>query len=369
MSQEYVLGGQPEEVVVPPAADGSPAMSENAEGTPAVSSEQSSDSSLVPSDGGGPVVPAGLRDVDPAKLAEIREKLGRFLAKGGKTVSGSEDPDAPAAEPTADNEGRPVGKTMTGADVDWSEYDLQYDVRHLYPRASFRETPQGPKWVAVLDEFYSTEKDARSHGKRVNMPGSVEGMDKEPQNLGEYLTEMTNGAEGWAIAAILPGSMGKALVVMRKQTAVVLPDPTPLKKTEEVEAPKDPELQNIEDAALAFAQDEGLTPPPMVEDNESGEAQLAGEDLSGRFLSRAEVDVPVEETGAIVARDSGTLVQQALAKAAPMTVDPIAPAGIQPDAFEDERGQKHAAGVVNIALGMRNILAGEDFGDVTPPTA
>lgn len=364
---EYIVGGQPEEIVVPPTADGSPTVSESTEGAPTMTdmmvTPEAIEEIMAPSDAGVPVVPAGLRDVDPAKLAEIREKLGRFMTKRGTTVSGAEDPDSASK---VDQEGRTLGEVMKGEDVDWSEYDLQYDVRHLYKRAMFRETAQGPKWVAMLDEFYSTEKDARSHGKMVNVPGGTEGVDREPQNLGEYLSQMTNGSEGWAIAAILPGTMGKALVVMRKQTAVALPDPKPLKKAEEVEAPKEQELQNIEDAALAFAENEGLTAPPVVEDTEVKEdvPAVEGADFSNRFFSRNEVDESLVEegTGAIVARDSA-LIQRAIATAAPMTVEAPAPAGIQPKPVEYEGGQL-AAGVVNVALGMRNILDGPDFGEV-----
>lgn len=332
----------------------------------------------------GPPIPAALREVSPEKLAEVRAKLAAFLERQGKTVSGSEDPDAApvrgeAVAGGADGD-KPVGETMTGADVDWSEYDLDYSVRHLYPRAAFRDTPQGPKWVAALDEFFSTERAAKQHGKQVNIPGGVDKQDTEPLNLGEYLTQMVNGPDGWAIAAILPGTSGNAVVILRKQTPYILPDPVPLKKMEEVEAPTDPELQGIEDAALNFAAEEGLTPPALVEEDSKGESTgeptqeeidakearvaAANDALAQRFLPRGAVEVE-EGTGALPARDND-LIRRAIdrnrAEGAPAPV----PTGIQPPALDPTRGEQGeqflgAQGVENVREGMRKILEGPDF--------
>lgn len=188
------------------------------EATPEVTPEVTPAVELVSSEGGA-VVPDALREVDPAKLAEIREKLGRFMEKEGKTVSGSEDPDS---VPKVDQEGRGLGEVMKGADVDWSEYDLNFSVQHLYQRAMFRNTPQGPKWVVMLNEFYSTEKDNRSHGAKNNIPGTTDGQSQEARNLGEYLTEMTNGPEGWQIGAIMPAGTGKSSVLLRRERKSVV---------------------------------------------------------------------------------------------------------------------------------------------------
>jgi len=193
-------------------------------------------------------VPAMLANVDPAKLAAMREKMKRFMKPGGKTISGSEAPaDAPSEQ----------APTPEGKDVDWSEYDLDFSVRHLYPQAKFRMTPQGPKWVAMVDEFHSVEKSFTNHG--------VKTKKDEPLNLGEYLNDMLNSPEGWRVVSILPASTGRAGVLLQRAVPVVLPDPKPLKKAEEVEAPRDEELQRVEDAALAFAAGEGLTPEPSTE--------------------------------------------------------------------------------------------------------
>lgn len=352
-------------------------MSENENVTPEQPLEQT-ELDLTPAVGDAPAeekvavdetLPAPLREVDPSILAGLRDKLKNFVERQGKTVSGSEDPDsAPTGEgaPATDEEGRPLGQAMSGKDVDWSEYDLDFSVRHLYERATFRQTPQGPKWVAMLDEFYSTERDLRNHGKKVNVPGSSIG-EQEHVNLGEYLTDMVNGHEGWSIASVMPGSMGKAGVLLRKQSAVMLPDPQPLRRTEEVEAPKPADLKQIEDAALAFAAEEGLTPPAIEEDTQSGEAvvepQPQGEDLSGRFLSMNEAI----ERGASLPQTSA-LVSAALARAQGETLD--APAPEQPEAIETGRVTpltpkgKLAPGLANIIAGLPEVMKQGDFGDV-----
>jgi len=315
-------------------------------------------------------VPEGLREVDPEKMRQIREKMAEFLTKRGQTISGSEDPDSPPQVGGLEGD-KPVGATISGTDVDWSEYDLPYSVRHLYPKAQLRETPQGVKWVALLQEFYSTERDAKSHGKRVNIPGANDKSATEPLNLGEYLTEMVNGPDGWSIAAILPGNLGKGSVILQKQTPYILPDPLPLKKAEEIEAPKSGELTEIENAALAFAEEEGLTPPEVVSEDVSEEtlsqveidfaaAEIAAaEDFARRALPRGAVEVE-EGTGAIPMRAENA-VAAALARNVGETVAPPVPTGIQPPAAERDTGAggeqfDGAAGIENVRAGMRNLL-------------
>jgi hypothetical protein len=181
---------------------------------------------------------------------------------------------------------------------------------------------------------------------------------------------MVNGPDGWSIASIMPGSNGRAIVILRKQAPYVLPDPKPLNKMEEVEAPRDQELQATEEAALAFAAEEGLTPPPVVEDDGTGEAVLeagedneaalhAAEEFARRALPRGAVEVE-EGTGALPARDS-QLISRAIDINRAETLPPPVPTGIQPDAFPPDQGQQGerfvgAAGIENIRAGMRNLL-------------
>lgn len=208
-------------------------------------------------------VPAFLKGIDTEKARQIQERVKQFTQGNKKTISGSEAPeDAPPTVAPGE------GLVMTGKDVDWNEYKLEYSVRHLYPKATFRETPQGPKWVAMLDEFFSTERSFKGHGKMVNVPNSDA---TEPLNLGDYLSEMLNNADGWRVISMLPSSMGNCGIVLQRQIPVILPDPMRIEKETEVAAPSDPELERTEEAALGFMSTEGLTPPAPSSDDSGGE--------------------------------------------------------------------------------------------------
>ncbi len=190
-------------------------------------------------------VPDALAEVPAEKLAALKALVQQFSEGAGTTASGSEATDE-----------TPVAKsgTFTGADVDWSEYDLDYNLAHLYPRAQFVETPEGPKWAVTLDEFFTNELSLGSHGKRTQKGAAL--------NAGEVLSDMVNSAEGWRIAAILPASIGRVGIVLQKKTTIVLPDPKQLQLGTEVAAPLDPELKDTEDAALGWMEKESLTPAP-----------------------------------------------------------------------------------------------------------
>jgi hypothetical protein len=203
-------------------------------------------------------VEGAMKNVDPEKLAALRAALKKMATTDKKTLSGSEAP----PEEAVTEEGE--GAVNDGSKVDWSEYDLQSHLRHLYPRAMYRETPQGPAWVVMLDEFYSTDCEFRGHGKTAK---------DQRVNLGEFLSDMTNGPEGWRPVSILPSSIGRAGVLLSRQVPQALPEPVRLKKETEVEPPRDPELKQVEDAGLKFAQEETLefsapadpdTFPPMI---------------------------------------------------------------------------------------------------------
>jgi hypothetical protein len=197
-------------------------------------------------------IPDALRNVDPEKLRALREKLAKFARPTGeKTISGSEAvPDSPEAQ----------GVT-TGKDVDWSEYDLDFSVKHLYKNAEFRMTAQGPKWIVLLDEFHSIERDFGNYRKKVK--SSRRDGETEPLNLGDYLNDMLNAPEGWRLVSVMPAGLGRAGVVLQRSVPYVLPDPRPIKKETEVEPPMDGELAQIEDAALEFMKGEDLAPEPQ----------------------------------------------------------------------------------------------------------
>jgi len=174
---------------------------------------------------------------------EQRAKIKAFVkqqeeAPKEETESGSE---AVAGE---------KGATNKGSDVDWSAYNLQYEIAHHYKAATYRDTPQGPAWVVMLDEFWTLTREYDMVGKVLK--------DGSRLNLGEFLTETLNNGEGWRVVSILPSGM-KAGVTLQKQVAHILPEPELLKTDVEVEAPGDAELERAEDAALNFMENEGLS--------------------------------------------------------------------------------------------------------------
>jgi len=250
-----------------------------------------------------------------AAVQKLKEKLKNFKPPSAqKTISGSEDPDA-KQNPAADE----PPKRLTGRNVDWSEYNLNYNVAHLYSQAEFRETPQGPKWCAMATDFWSTTKNFKSHGQKNNVPGTNDGTETEPLNLGEYLNDMVNGREQWKIAAVMPGPSGQCGLLLERQVPIILPDPQPLKKKEEVEAPTEPELQTVEDAVLAFmAENNSIGLCPIERGTAEHEAALA----------------QLDDDGALPERRT-TNVSKALDLNAATTAAPPVPKGIQPAAVEN----------------------------------
>jgi hypothetical protein len=192
-------------------------------------------------------VPAFLRDVDPAKRAEVLAKLAAARALGAQNAAA--EAEQPAEEPAA-----PQAQVLLGKDVDWTAYRLQYSVKHLYPESRYQDTPQGPHWVAMVDEFFSTERDFRSHGKLVK---NLRGEETDQLNLGMFLNDMLNGPEGWKLISVLPSSSGRAGILMQRQVPVLLPHPEKIETETTVEAPKDEELAATQAAADAFAAEVG----------------------------------------------------------------------------------------------------------------
>lgn len=198
-----------------------------------------------------PEVPAFLRDVDPAKRDEVLRKLGLI-----KETREQQMADAVPAEQAAAEQPKPEPQVMSGKDVDWTEYDLDYSVKHLYNDARFQMTPQGPKWVAMVDEFNSSERSWGNFDTKVKDRNG--NPDAEFLNLGQYLNDMLNGPEGWNLISVLPGSTGRAGVLLRRTVPILLPDPKQLEKETTVEAPKDEELQKVQDAGDMFAAEIGV---------------------------------------------------------------------------------------------------------------
>lgn len=270
------------------------------------------------------------------QLDELKRKLAKLPKSDKTTTSGSEAPqDAPRDEDPK-QPGPQDARALTGRDVDWSEYGLDYNVAHLYKQAVYRETPQGPKWVAMVTDFISTTRDFRNQGKRVNAPGSTDKSETEALNLGEYLNDMCNGREGWKIAAVMPAGQ-QCGVLLERQVPIILPDPQPLKKSEEVEAPTDQALQATEDAALAFmAEQKGVdSEAPVSDDTAAPPAEDIGLTpiVAGSVEHAAAVE-SLDESGAVPARIGG-VVAHALEVAAPLTTAAPQAGAVQPEAVHN----------------------------------
>jgi len=280
--------------------------------------------------------------VDPEKLKALKEKLAKLSSSTDKTHSGSEA--VPEAAPQFDPN---LPRLLTGGDVEWREYNLDFNVAHLYPKAAQRVTPEGIKWIAMVVQFTSSIKNFDKWGEVCNAPGSVDKLVTEPKNLAEWLGDMVNGREQWRIAAVMPGPNGQCGVLLEREVPVVLPDPLPLQKKEEVEAPGDPELRAVEDAALNFmAEQKDVDTALPVEDTTSGTGLRP-------ILKGSEEEASIKaslEDGAIAPReDARRTVKVALELNRPYDVAAPQGKGIQPPPFENPV----IGGALNVAEGAR----------------
>lgn len=167
------------------------------------------------------------------KVNELKAQLGLLDEPEHLT------PEAMAARSEADKE-----SVIKGSDINWDDYELQPNFAHFYPRAEFKNTPQGPRWLVKITEFLSESKQYLNK----NM-----GKNEEPLGLGDYLTVMINGGDKWQIASVTPNGSGFAGILLQRQVTVVLPDPVEIVKETTVAAPTDAELVETEATSLEWA--------------------------------------------------------------------------------------------------------------------
>ena len=181
-------------------------------------------------------------DPSPSFAPDVLARLEAIKA----TLASRKEDESPIEEIIAEEtKVADSNKPITGADVAWEEYDLPYNIRHLYPQATLRETQDGPKWVAIITEFYSADLSVGAHGK-IRQNGQL-------CNLGEYLTKKLMDGEGWKISGIIPSSLGMVALLLERPQPLVLPDPVPLEKVTTVPPVTEPELAIEENKALAWA--------------------------------------------------------------------------------------------------------------------
>lgn len=141
-------------------------------------------------------------------------------------------------------------EVIRGKDVDWSNYDLDKDIAHLYNTAVLQTIGDRREWVAQLEVFdFSTAPYTPS--KRTT------------KTLGEEVTQRVNGPERWKIATVFSNQPGLGTVMFSRTVTVALPDPRPLITGGELEpVPSEDELSYAQDAANQWMKTEGITPPP-----------------------------------------------------------------------------------------------------------
>lgn len=230
------------------------------------------------------------------KLAEVRRKLGLQEDAVRQQIAESDE----------DEVVTPAGPS--GGDVDWSEYDLDPKFAHLYrlPTTKLRMGPDGPVWVAIIDDFVA-----------LRAPYEI---------IGRRIAQMVNGPDQWRLqsAVVSGGQMspaqckaagydrslagGVGLVTLQRKLPIILPTPALLKSEQEDKAsvapPKDEELQEAENAALAWIEsDEGKaapvndgdtpvsTPMSLEEHAEAGHGELPPKERIAEGARQAAVDM------------------------------------------------------------------------------
>lgn len=204
-----------------------------------------------------------LSDVDPDKLAKLRERLAAFKKSTGETVTGSEDPDAPA-QVTFDPE----------------KFEVEPELEHLYKRATLEKTAEGMKWVVIEHQYL-----CHSGAWHIENSGQPMGKTKHgktlfhAKGLDHLISEIVNGPEGvlsrqkgWRLSALLPGTgMSQGVAVFERQVQRALPDPKPIVRPEEepIEKTTDEELVRMNERAKAWQAGESGEPDvPSTEEIE-----------------------------------------------------------------------------------------------------
>jgi len=171
------------------------------------------------------------------KIQMLKERLG--------TPDETLTPEAEAARSGAD-EILSNDKPITGADVNWDDFDLDPEIAHLYPRAILRTEYGAQQWVSYIDEFKTASKNLGGEGQV--------GKNKEPMNAGEYMGWMLNSKDGWKLGSVLPAGAGFLSIVLQRRVPVALPMPTLIQSdTVEVPALTDAELLETEMNSVKWA--------------------------------------------------------------------------------------------------------------------
>ncbi len=192
-----------------------------------------------------------------AKLARVKAILG-----GAKTQPEPQQQEVEIEEVVA-KDVAVAGAKASGLKPDWSKFNLDPSIAHLYAQS---EIYKG-QIVVLLDEF--------------------EFVSDSWRKLGPTVSSLVNGPDRWNIATVLPNGAGMGAVMLRKQTPMLLPFPQPLETEAQMpDLPTDPELDVVEQDAIAWMKEQGLeinegdeVLPAFVAAGQAAAEALAGEDF------------------------------------------------------------------------------------------
>lgn len=136
---------------------------------------------------------------------------------------------------------------VEGKDLNLQEWEVPPGTEHLYRRAKLNDDN---KYVVEIKEYLTESRNYGGGGKN-----SI-AKDGTPQNLGEYITFMINGPEGWQLFNVLPNGSGLGCAVFVRVVRHPLPMPV-LLKTVEATPPSDAELDTLADQTQKWAAEQG----------------------------------------------------------------------------------------------------------------
>jgi hypothetical protein len=169
--------------------------------------------------------PNPLDGATPEQLALLKEKLN-IGTPSGSTIHEGDSPE-------------PVRETERTPDpIDWSEFNLDPQIAHLYAKAQLQDTPEGPRVVCPIDLF---EFETAPYSK-----------------LGEIVTRRVNGGGGWKIVSVYANGSGMGVVLFNRTAPHLLPTPDRLRTEAELPPPQtDEELAETEQLSFDWIAREG----------------------------------------------------------------------------------------------------------------
>lgn len=188
---------------------------------------------------------------NPEEAKAVEQLAAQADAAAGESAESEGEPDAPAGKPEPPKDAQPEP-------MDWSKFELDPQLEHLYHKSQPVTMDDGSSaFVCPWVEFYTVSQSVTK--------------------AGEFITQAINGPEQWQLSALLPNGSGLMTIVFQRTTRRRLPHPVLLETETKVEAPKDPELEATEAAALAWSGDAPVEGAAAA--GEAAEQALAGEDF------------------------------------------------------------------------------------------